>query len=83
MMMMMSNRTIAIIACLREKMRALNVTSTFRHVHTTVQYASNAFPNVIITAFGWIVALVNRIIGYFLSAAVWAHFPFYLAQTYH
>lgn len=77
-----SNRTRATIAWRREKIRVRNATNTYHHEHTIAQYVSNAFANVIITAFGWIAALVNRIIVYSFLVVVWEHSHFCSAQTY-
>lgn len=77
-----SNRTRATIGWRRGKIRVQNATSIFHHEHTIAQYVSNAFPNAIITAFGWIAALVNRTIDYFFWAVAWEYFHFCSAQTY-
>lgn len=79
---MWSNRTIVTIACHRDKMRVRNAISTYRHVHITARYVNSAFRNEIITAFGWIAVLANRIIVYSCWAVAWERFLFCSAQTY-
>lgn len=55
-----------------------SVDGIFRREHSIAKSVSNALPNEIIIAFGWIAALANRITNTFWPVAHWPCLHCYL-----